>query len=156
MKTSSLESLFNNVADLKDWNFIKQRLWHRYFPVNFLQFFKKPHLQNTSGWLLLLIPPFLTKVVSSDFSFSFSFIIDNCDYWKVSKNEDLFKTIVFYFLHKRHIKENTDFLWQKPRQLSSAEANFEGCGLGAQLGFGIQPRYEDPYLLVESRLKGSD
>ena len=26
-----------------------------------------------------------------------------------------------------HIRENTDFLRQKPRQLLSAEANFEGC-----------------------------
>ena len=26
-----------------------------------------------------------------------------------------------------HIKENTDFLRQKPQQLQSAEANFEGC-----------------------------
>ena len=26
-----------------------------------------------------------------------------------------------------YIRENTDFLQQKPRQLPSAEANFEGC-----------------------------
>ena len=26
-----------------------------------------------------------------------------------------------------HIRENTDFSWQKPKQLLSAEANFEDC-----------------------------
>ena len=26
-----------------------------------------------------------------------------------------------------HIRENTDFSWEKPQQLLSAEANFEGC-----------------------------
>ena len=58
VKTSLLKWLFNNVAGLKAWNFIKKRLWHRYFPVNFPQFFNKPYLKNTSKWLLLLIPPF--------------------------------------------------------------------------------------------------
>ena len=61
LKTSLLESLFNNVAGLMAWNFIKKRLWHRYFPVNFLQFLKKPYLQNISGWLHLLIPLFKPK-----------------------------------------------------------------------------------------------
>ena len=28
-----------------------------------------------------------------------------------------------------HIKENKDFLWQKPWQLLSSEANFEGCSI---------------------------
>ena len=49
VKTTLLDSLFKNVADLKDRNFIKKRLRDRYFPVNFLQFFKK---QNTSRWPL--------------------------------------------------------------------------------------------------------
>ena len=40
----------------KAWNFIKKRLQHRYFPGNFVKCFKKPYLQNTSGWLLMLIP----------------------------------------------------------------------------------------------------
>ena len=26
-----------------------------------------------------------------------------------------------------HIRENTDFLWEKPPKLPSFEANFEGC-----------------------------
>ena len=72
MKTYLLESLFNEVAGLMTWNFIKKRLWHRYFTVNFLQFFKKPCLQNTSEWQLLLIPLFKLKVIHwSHFVLSF-------------------------------------------------------------------------------------
>ena len=59
MKTTLLESLFNSVGSLKAWNLIKKRLQHWYFGVNFVQFFKKPYLQNTFEWLLLVIPPFL-------------------------------------------------------------------------------------------------
>ena len=83
MKTSLLESLFNNVAGLKAWKFIKKRLWHRYFLVNFPQFFRKPYLQqNTSNWLLLLIPPKFYPLITlcSFFPSFFSFIIDNCNY----------------------------------------------------------------------------
>ena len=34
-------------------NFIKKRLWHRCFPVNFVKFLRTPFSQNTSGRLLL-------------------------------------------------------------------------------------------------------
>ena len=33
-----LESLFNKVADLKAWNFIKNRLQHRFFPLKLAKF----------------------------------------------------------------------------------------------------------------------
>ena len=33
--------------------FIKKRLWHRFFSVNYAKFLRTPFLQNTSGWLLL-------------------------------------------------------------------------------------------------------
>ena len=36
---------------------LKQRLWHRCFPVNFAQFLRTPSLQNTSGRLLLWLSP---------------------------------------------------------------------------------------------------
>ena len=32
---------------------LKERLWHRCFPVNFVKFLRPPFLQNTSGRLLL-------------------------------------------------------------------------------------------------------
>ena len=35
-------------------NFIKKRLWHRCFPVNFVKFLRAPFLQNNSGRLLAL------------------------------------------------------------------------------------------------------
>ena len=36
-------------------NFIKKRLWHRCFPVNFVKFLRPPFLQNTSRQLLLAL-----------------------------------------------------------------------------------------------------
>ena len=36
-------------------NFIKKRLWHKCFLMNFAKFLKKPFLRNTSGRLLLSI-----------------------------------------------------------------------------------------------------
>ena len=41
--------------------YLKKRLWHRCFPVNFVKFLRTPFLQNTSGRLLL-------QVASSDFT----------------------------------------------------------------------------------------
>ena len=62
--------LFNKVAGLtgkvgaRPWggtqdaspaNLLKNRLWHRCFPVNFAKFLRTPFLQNTSGQLLLYL-----------------------------------------------------------------------------------------------------
>ena len=41
-KAPVLESLFNKVADLLAYNFIKKRLQHRCFPVNVAQFLRTP------------------------------------------------------------------------------------------------------------------
>ena len=38
---------------LQACNFIKKRLWYRYFPVNFAKFLRRPYSQNTSERLLL-------------------------------------------------------------------------------------------------------
>ena len=38
------ESLFGKVAGLKADNFINERLWHRFFPVNFAKFLRTPIL----------------------------------------------------------------------------------------------------------------
>ena len=111
MKKPLLESLFNNVADLKVWDFIKKRLWHRHFPVNFPQFFNTPNLQNTSGWLLLLIPLF--QPTNQTFVHWWYFVLFSLHFFyfiidklhgsllrKHLKMKILFFTIVFYFLHK--------------------------------------------------------
>ena len=47
-------------------NFIKERLWRKCFPVNFVKFLRTPFLQNTSGRLFLEIYIFLTWI-SHDF-----------------------------------------------------------------------------------------
>ena len=40
-------------SGLQLYYFIKKRLWHRYFAVNFVKFLRTPFLHNTSGGLLL-------------------------------------------------------------------------------------------------------
>ena len=49
-KTSVLKSPFNKI---KAWNFIKYRLQHTCFPVNFAKFLRKHFLKNTPTRLLL-------------------------------------------------------------------------------------------------------
>ena len=44
-----------SVKKLLAYNFIKKRLWHRCFPVNFAKISRTPFLQSTSGRLLLNI-----------------------------------------------------------------------------------------------------
>ena len=146
MKKHLLESIFNTVAGLKARNVIKKRPRHRYFPVNFPQFFKKPYLQNTFRWLLLLIPLFHPKfyaliTLRLFFLSFFPFIIDNCNYGSLLKK--CLKMKIFLVFTKvysnininivqiirlgsnlpTHIRENTDFLWQNrnvrvPRRIS--------------------------------------
>ena len=48
---------FNKVADP---TLLKQRLWHRYFPVTFAQFLRKPFLTEHLRWLL----PFMIILVT--------------------------------------------------------------------------------------------
>ena len=63
------------VVGLKAWNSIQKKLKHKYFPVSFAHFFRNTYLQNTFGWLLLLIPPFQPRFYHTFFVFSswFSF-----------------------------------------------------------------------------------
>ena len=46
---------FNKFAGLRPTTLVKERLWHRFFPVNFVKFLKTPFLQQISGRLLLYI-----------------------------------------------------------------------------------------------------
>ena len=67
----------------------------------------------------------------------FLFISNNCNYGNLLS---LFFTIIYQEINVNvvkttclsndllmHIRENTDFARQKPQQLLSAKANFEGC-----------------------------
>ena len=42
---------------LRPATLLKERRWHRCFPVNFVKFLRTPFLQNTSGQLLLFFQP---------------------------------------------------------------------------------------------------
>ena len=46
-------------------NFIKKRLWHRCFPVNFVKFSWTPSSQSTSGRLLLWLTKYEILIVRS-------------------------------------------------------------------------------------------
>ena len=63
---------FNKVAGLRPATLLKKRLWHRYFPVNFVKFLRIPFSQNAS-WRLLL------KVLFVNFALTLKYL--------VSKNE---------------------------------------------------------------------
>ena len=52
-KTPVPESLFNKVAGLIPETLLKKELWHRCFPVNFVEFLITHFLQNKSGRVLL-------------------------------------------------------------------------------------------------------
>ena len=41
------ESLFNKVAGLRHVTFLKKRLWHRCFPMNFAKLLRTPFLKST-------------------------------------------------------------------------------------------------------------
>ena len=83
--------------------------------------------------LITLFPSFFSLLLSIMAIMAFT--------QKVSKNEYFFTFYDSFLLFKSillktfclgnnlsmHIKENTDFLRQKPRQLPSAEANSKGC-----------------------------
>ena len=50
---NSQENTYANSLCCKACNFIKKKLWHRCFPVNFWKFLRTPFIKNTSGRLLL-------------------------------------------------------------------------------------------------------
>ena len=47
------QSLFFNKVAGRPVTLLKKRLWHRFFPVNFMKILRTPILQNTSERLLL-------------------------------------------------------------------------------------------------------
>ena len=46
---------FNKVAGLRPATFLKKRLWHRCFPVNFVKFLRTPFFIEHIWWLLLKV-----------------------------------------------------------------------------------------------------
>ena len=127
VKTSLLESFLNNVAGFNAWNFIKRRLWHRYLPVNFLQFFKQPYLKKISGWLLLLIPllqPKFYPLITLCWFFSslFSFIFDNRNYGSLLKKCPKMKTFLLFTII--YSKININFVKKIQIAISKSLSSF--------------------------------
>ena len=135
------------LTTLQIWKLIKKILRHSYFPVNFAQFFKnliyrKPP-DDCSCWFLCSNQSIIHWSHFACF-FHFFFYYWWLQLWTLLRN--CLKTTIFLLfpivyskinmlLRKlrlgnnlpTHIKENTNFLRQKPRQLPSAEAVFERC-----------------------------
>ena len=49
-----MEFLFNKVEDLKDWNFIKEKLQRKFLPGNIAYILRAPALKNICERLLLI------------------------------------------------------------------------------------------------------
>ena len=47
---------FNKVAGLRPATLLKKSLWHRCFPVNFVNFLRTPFYIEHLWWLLLALP----------------------------------------------------------------------------------------------------
>ena len=67
---------FNNVAGLRPAFSLKQRLWHRCFPVNFVKYLRTHFFQNTSGRLLLTFALSVQILQSPSSSLRSLYIID--------------------------------------------------------------------------------
>ena len=72
--TCARASFFNKVAGPRPATLLKNRLWHRCYPVSFVKFLRTTLLQNTSAQLLLIQVTFKRKMSLSHFSPVFHFI----------------------------------------------------------------------------------
>ena len=66
---------FNKVADLRPATLLKQRFWHRCFPVNFVKFLRTPFYTEHLWWLfpqIHIIPDYFCRVISVEDQFLFS------------------------------------------------------------------------------------
>ena len=62
------ESLFNKVAGLKAYNFVKKRLQQRLFPVSIAKFLRTTLFIEHLRWLLLFKEDFGNVVIKSKFT----------------------------------------------------------------------------------------
>ena len=84
--------LFNKVADLGSTTLLKKRLWHRYFPVNFVKFLRRPFSQNTSERLVLWIYSYSLVFLStlSLFSYQYNYFV-GLRFLEIQTNEEIHK-----------------------------------------------------------------
>ena len=112
-------------------SFIKKRLWHRCFPVNFAKFLRTSFLQNTSGWLLLtflVLPSFRVALFSCFIYFVLHFFLNAlfscCTFF-------VFFVVLFSFLHYQTFQPmeflKSGGLLSKLSCLDSDSENFGFC-----------------------------
>ena len=70
---------FNQVVDLRPTTLLKKRLWHRYFPVNFAKFLKKPFFTEHLWWLLLALNLGIFKPLTGRQIFFHHYCLNNGD-----------------------------------------------------------------------------
>ena len=77
---------FNKAAALRPASLLKERLWHRCFPMNFAKFLGAPFLQNTFGRLLLWLfgnPSQSNQSLLRFWFFTIWFwLLHNLEYWR--------------------------------------------------------------------------
>ena len=74
------------------------RLWHRYFPMNFVRFQKIPFLQSTSGQLLLWLNTVSIQKQNSPYSVNVCTVLILVNYWFTKRSSVTFVYIIFCFV----------------------------------------------------------
>ena len=69
---------FNKVAGLRPAILLKERLWHRCFPVNFAKFLRAPFLTERVRWLLLYMYITSNNKLSDNTRQACHYFISNC------------------------------------------------------------------------------
>ena len=82
---------FSKVTGLRSATLLKKRLWHKFFPVNFVKFVRTPFLQNTSARLLLIFEKIGTDTLSLHIFF-------NYNAWNRYSCRDAFRTLSNIYL----------------------------------------------------------
>ena len=88
---------------------LKNRLWHRYFPVNFTKFFRATLLQNTPGRLLLK-KDFLNWHLIKVSKLLVFVLISFFHYFKYYGQNIFSRITVLYLIAKVERKEKTFYL----------------------------------------------
>ena len=117
VESNKFDNVYSKIWNIFVWSFflkiecaliyknsLRKNIQYRYFPLHFEQFFKKPYLLNTCRWLFLMIPllqPMFHLLITlfPFFPAFFPFIIDNCNYWSLSR-EGIKWRFLFYFLQQ--------------------------------------------------------
>ena len=69
-------------CSLRGATLLKKRLWHRYFPVNFVKFFRTPFSKQHLRWLLRPIESCFAKLYHIYFN-DFNILFKNVRHWKL-------------------------------------------------------------------------